>query len=146
MDTTLNGTSIADHPVVSRERWLAERKALLAREKEAMRLHDQIARERRALPWDRVDTPYQVQAFPAEEAPGISVFYRDDADDVFHTYSTYGRGVEVMMGAYPLMDLVPLGRGERDVPNRMEWVRHHDRYEPAEAAAQAKAASCCSHG
>jgi predicted dithiol-disulfide oxidoreductase (DUF899 family) len=74
------------------------------------------------------------------------VFYRDDADDVFHTYSTFGRGVEVMMGAYPLMDLVPLGRGERDVPNRMEWVRHHDRYEPAEAAAQAKAASCCSHG
>jgi predicted dithiol-disulfide oxidoreductase (DUF899 family) len=89
---------------------------------------------------------YQAQAFPAEEAPGISVFYRDDAGDVFHTYSTYGRGVEVMMGAYPLMDLVPLGRGERDVPNRMEWVRHHDRYEPAEAAAQAKAASCCSHG
>jgi predicted dithiol-disulfide oxidoreductase (DUF899 family) len=89
---------------------------------------------------------YQAQAFPAEEAPGISVFYRDDADDVFHTYSTFGRGVEVMMGAYPLMDLVPLGRGERDVPNRMEWVRHHDRYEPAEAAAQAKAASCCSHG
>jgi predicted dithiol-disulfide oxidoreductase (DUF899 family) len=89
---------------------------------------------------------YQAQAFPAEEAPGISVFYRDDAGDVFHTYSTYGRGVEVMMGAYPLVDLVPLGRGERDVPNRMEWVRHHDRYEPAEAAAQAKAASCCSHG
>jgi hypothetical protein len=44
------------------------------------------------------------------------------------------------------VDLVPLGRGERDVPNRMEWVRHHDRYEPAEAVTQAKAASCCSHG
>jgi predicted dithiol-disulfide oxidoreductase (DUF899 family) len=58
MDTSLNGTSIADHAVVSSECWLAERKALLAREKEAMRLHDQIARERRALPWERVDTPY----------------------------------------------------------------------------------------
>ena len=44
------------------------------------------------------------------------------------------------MGAYNLMDLTPKGRGERDVTNKMEWVRHHDRYEPALAA---KAGSCC---
>jgi hypothetical protein len=59
---------------------------------------------------------YQAQAFPAEEAPGISVFYRDDAGDVFHTYSTYGRGVEVMMGAYPLMDLVPWAAANATCP------------------------------
>ncbi len=67
-----------------------------------------------------------------EEWPGVSVFYKDDAGDVFHTYSTYGRGVEVMMGAYRMLDLTPKGRGERDdTIYKMEWVRHHDRYEPA---------------
>jgi predicted dithiol-disulfide oxidoreductase (DUF899 family) len=65
-----------------------------------------------------------------DELPGISVFYRDEAGAVFHTYSTYGRGVEVMMGTYNLLDLTPKGRDERD-GHGMEWVRHHDRYEPA---------------
>ncbi|MBO9514243.1 MAG: DUF899 domain-containing protein [Variovorax sp.] len=245
----------ANHAVVSRDRWIAERQALLAREKELMRLHDQIARERRALPWVRVDkrylfdspqgprtladlfeghgqlivqhfmlgpgwaegcvgcsymadhadgmtahlaqrdiawvavssaplaeiegfqrrmgwkfawvssngstfnhdfgvsfTPeerqrgevyynYAMQAFPHAEAPGVSVFFKDAAGDVFHTYSTYGRGVEVMMGAYQMIDLTPRGRDEGDAA--MGWVRHHDRYEPAPK----KAGSCCgSHG
>jgi predicted dithiol-disulfide oxidoreductase (DUF899 family) len=246
-----------NHPVVSSERWVAERKKLMAREKELTHLRDEIARERRALPWERVeknytfDTPegrrslaelfagrrqllvqhfmlgpgweqgcpscsymadhtdgmnvhlahrditfvaisraplaeierfrrrmgwqfewvsshdsdfnydfavsftpqqqakgevyynYATQHFPAEEMPGLSVFYKDDAGVVFHTYSTFGRGVEVMMGAYNMMDLTPEGRDERDVPYKMEWVRHHDRYEP-EAAAKA-ASSCCEH-
>jgi len=246
---------VKNHPVVSSERWLSERKTLLAREKELMRLHDQVARERRALPWERVEkdyafdtaegrrtlselfdgrrqllvqhfmlgpgweqgcpscsfmadhtdgmnvhlaqrditlvaisraplaeiepfrqrmgwrfrwvsshgsdfnydfnvsfTPeerakggvsynYVMQSFPQEEAPGISVFYKDDAGQIFHTYSTYGRGVEVMMGAYYMMDLTPEGRGERDVQHKMEWVRHHDRYEPGPAAGS----SCCAH-
>ncbi len=65
-----------------------------------------------------------------EEWPGVSVFWKDDVGDVFHTYSTYGRGVEVMMGTYRLLDLTPKGRAERDVVHKMEWVRHHDRYEP----------------
>jgi predicted dithiol-disulfide oxidoreductase (DUF899 family) len=69
-----------------------------------------------------------------EELPGISVFYKDDTGGVFHTYSTYGRGVEVMMGTYDMLDLVPNGRGERDVDHKMEWVRHHDRYAPAPEA------------
>ena len=77
------------------------------------------------------------QAFPAEEAPGISVFYKDDADQVFHTYSTYGRGVEVMMGTYDLLDLTPKGRDEHNPGHTMDWVRHHDRYETAAAG------SCC---
>ncbi|HYF18250.1 MAG TPA: thioredoxin family protein [Ramlibacter sp.] len=76
---------------------------------------------------------YRKGYFPAEEAPGISVFFRDDAGEVFHTYSTFGRGLEVMMGAYALIDLTPKGRDERDVFYKMEWVRHHDRYEPGQA-------------
>jgi predicted dithiol-disulfide oxidoreductase (DUF899 family) len=73
--------------------------------------------------------------FAYEEWPGISVFFRDDDGQVFHTYSRYGRGVEVMMGAYAMLDLTPKGRGEQDVEYKMEWVRHHDRYESAPAAA-----------
>lgn len=75
---------------------------------------------------------YRKGFFPAEEAPGISVFRKDGAGAVFHTYSTFGRGVEAMMGAYTLMDLTPDGRNERDVFYKMEWVRHHDRYEPGQ--------------
>jgi predicted dithiol-disulfide oxidoreductase (DUF899 family) len=257
MTVTHQAPSSANHSVVSRDRWLAERKTLLAREKELTRLRDEIARERRALPWVRIekeyvfDTPegrrtladlfegrrqllvqhfmlgpgwnegcpscsfmadhsdgmsmhlqhrdvtplavsraplaeierfrermgwrfrwvssygsdfnhdfgvsftpeermsgevrynYATRPFPAEELPGISAFYKDDAGQVFHTYSTYGRGVEVMMGAYAMLDLTPKGRDEGDVPNKMEWVRHHDRYEPAPPVA----GSCCaSHG
>jgi len=240
------------HPVVPRERWLAERQQLLAREKELTRLEDQIASERRALPWVRIDTEYvfdtpdgprqlaelfhgrrqllvqhfmlgpdweqgcpscsymadhldgmaphlgardvsfvavsraplaQIerfrrrmgwqfrwvsshgsdfnhdfgvsftplqlaqgkvpynytqQPFPAEEAPGISVFVRNDAGEVFHSYSTYGRGVEVMMGTYRLLDLTPQGRAETNAAYTMDWVRHHDRY-----GAAAAGASCC---
>lgn len=63
-----------------------------------------------------------------EELPGISVFARDDANEVFHTYSTYGRGVEVMMGTYSMLDLMPKGRDEERLKFTMEWVRHHDRY------------------
>lgn len=239
--------SIEGHRVVSRDEWVAERKALLKREKELTHLSDQIAAERRALPWVRIDKEYKfdtldgkrsladlfdgrhqllVQHFmlapgweqgcPScsymadhndgmivhlthrdvtfvavsraplaeierfrqrmgwqfkwvssygtgfnydfkvsftpeevasghidynygewphayEEWPGISVFYKNDAGEVFHTYSRYGRGVEDMMGTYRMLDLVPKGRDERDVEYKMEWIRHHDRYEPTEA-------------
>ena len=60
-----------------------------------------------------------------EEWPGVSAFFKDDADQIFRTYSTYGRGVEVMMGAYAMLDLTPKGRNEVE---GMDWVRHHDRY------------------
>jgi predicted dithiol-disulfide oxidoreductase (DUF899 family) len=262
MRATRNGTSgipresRESHRVVSRDAWVAERKLLLAREKELTRLGDAIARERRALPWVRIDksyvfdtpeggrtlpelfegrrqllvqhfmlapgweqgckscsfmadhsdgmtvhlahrdvtlvavsraplveierfrrrmgwhfkwvsshctdfnydfgvsfTPEQVAkgelgynygTLPAhEEWPGISAFYKDDAGDVFHTYSTYGRGVEAMMGTYNMLDLMPKGRDERDVPYPMEWVRHHDRYDPAPAKAAPAVDACC---
>jgi predicted dithiol-disulfide oxidoreductase (DUF899 family) len=72
----------------------------------------------------------------------VSVFAKDEAGNVFHTYSTYGRGVEVMMGTYRMLDLTPKGRDEHD-GHPMAWVRHHDRYEPQPVAA---ATSCCSAG
>jgi predicted dithiol-disulfide oxidoreductase (DUF899 family) len=258
MNTAIAEAGTVSHPVVSRDRWVAERKRLLAREKELTRLRDQIARERRALPWVRIEknyvfdglegrrtlaelfedrrqlmvqhfmfapgwgqgcpscsfmadhsdgmtvhlahrdttfvaisraplaeidrfrrrmgwqfkwvssyandfnfdfgvsfTPeerarnevtynYGTQPFESEELPGISVFYKDETGDVFHTYSTYRRGVEAMMGTYNLLDLTPKGRDERDVDYKMEWVRHHDRYEPEPPAKAAPAVgSCC---
>ena len=258
MNTTIAEAHTENHPVVSSDRWVNERKTLLAREKELMRLHDQIARERRALPWVRVekdyvfDTPegkrsladlfegrrqlvvqhfmftpgkeqgcascsymadhtdgalahlaqrdvtllaisraplanierfrqrmgwqfkwvssgdsdfnydfdvsfapadlaagevyynYRKQSFQHPDAPGVSVFYKDDAGEVYHTYSTYGRGVEVMMHTYSLLDLTPKGRQEEGLADTMAWVRHHDRYEPASIAKPAPTAgSCC---
>ena len=70
----------------------------------------------------------------------MGAHYRNDADEVFHAYSTYRRGVEVMMGTYAMLDLTPEGRGEREVEHKMEWVRHHDRYGPAASKA---AGACC---
>jgi predicted dithiol-disulfide oxidoreductase (DUF899 family) len=70
---------------------------------------------------------YNFGGTPAgEEMPGVSVFWKDDTSEVFHTYSTYGRGVEVMMHTYRLLDLTPKGRDEDG--RGMGWVRHHDRY------------------
>jgi predicted dithiol-disulfide oxidoreductase (DUF899 family) len=229
------------HPIVSPEDWLAKRKELLGKEKELTRLRDQLAAERRALPWVKIemdysfDAPegkvtlaelfagrsqlviyhfmfgpdwnegcpscsyvsdhfdgalahlaardvtmvvvsrapvakieafkkrmgwrfrwvssygsdfnadfhvsftkeeiaqgkvnynYTMQEFPSEEAPGLSVFYKD-AGDVFHTYSTYGRGVDQLVGTYTILDLAPKGRDEDHFEFSMEWVRYHDRY------------------
>jgi predicted dithiol-disulfide oxidoreductase (DUF899 family) len=259
--TGISEVSTDNHRVVSRDEWVAERRALLAHEKELTRLRDQIARERRALPWVSIDKNYVFDApegqrtlaelfegrrqllvqhfmlapgweqgcpscsfmadhsdgmnvhlahrdvtlvaisraplaeierfrqrmgwrfkwvsahgsefnyefgvsftpeevakgklyynygtwpFAGQEWPGISVFYKDGAGQIFHTYSTYGRGVEAMMGTYNMLDLTPKGRDERDVDNKMEWVRHHDRYEPAAVAkaAPATGSGCKAH-
>jgi predicted dithiol-disulfide oxidoreductase (DUF899 family) len=66
--------------------------------------------------------------FPAEEGPGISVFYRDPSGAVFHTYSCYARGLDAMNSAYQHLDLVPKGRDEDGLPHAMAWVRRHDSY------------------
>ena len=87
---------------------------------------------------DSVTYNYAKQRWEWDELPGISVFAKDASGAVFHTYSTYRRGVEAMMGAYSLIDLTPRGRDEAEGEG-MGWVRHHDRYEqPVKAAA-----SCC---
>lgn len=70
-----------------------------------------------------------------EELPGLSVFARDASGTVYHTYSTYSRGLDLLIGAYNLIDLVPKGRDEAGLEQSMSWVRHHDRYEPASAHA-----------
>jgi predicted dithiol-disulfide oxidoreductase (DUF899 family) len=59
---------------------------------------------------------------------------------MFGIFCAYGRCVEVMMGTYNMLDLTPQGRNERDVPHKMEWVRHHDRYDPEASPA---ASACC---
>jgi predicted dithiol-disulfide oxidoreductase (DUF899 family) len=63
-----------------------------------------------------------------EEAPGISVFRRDVEDHIYHTYSCYGRGLDMLNPAYHYLDLVPKGRDEGEFDYTMAWVRHHDRY------------------
>jgi predicted dithiol-disulfide oxidoreductase (DUF899 family) len=236
------------HEIVSQEEWLVARKAHLAKEKELTRLRDQLAAERRELPWVRVEKAYvfdgpdgkatlaelfagksqlivyhfmmgpdweegckscsfvadhfdgaiphlnardvamvaisraplaRIEAFqrrmgwrfrwlsshgndfnydfhvsfrpeemaggevyynyrtgefPSEEAPGLSAFYKDADGNVFHTYSTYERGLDILMGAYNLLDLAPKGRDEAELPWTMAWVRHHDRYQDEEPA------------
>jgi len=242
MIDTQNNPSIREHQIVSREAWLTARKKLLANEKEATRMRDQLSEERRQLPWVKIeknyvfDTPggkatladlfdgrsqlviyhfmfgpewkegcpscsfvsdhfdgtlahlaardvtmvavsraplakleafkrrmgwrfnwvssygadfngdfhvsftpqemaqgkvnynYTMQEFDSTEGPGLSVFIKNAAGEIFHTYSTYGRGVEELMGTYRILDLVPKGRDEDHLGFSMEWVRYHDRY------------------
>ena len=78
-----------------------------------------------------VEYNYQQQGFPRDEAPGTSVFCKNAAGDIFHTYSSYGRGLDILIGAYNFLDLVPKGRDEDALAFSMAWVRHHDRYDAA---------------
>jgi predicted dithiol-disulfide oxidoreductase (DUF899 family) len=64
-----------------------------------------------------------------DELPGLSVFYEHENGAVFHTYSAYARGLDILIGAYNWLDLAPKGRDEAALPWTMAWVRHHDRYE-----------------
>jgi predicted dithiol-disulfide oxidoreductase (DUF899 family) len=239
------------HPVVSKEEWLAARKALLVREKEATRLRDAINAERLALPWVKIEKDYvfdtpagkqrladlfdgrsqlmiyhfmlgpdwdagcpgcsflvdhidgalphlnhhdvtmiavsraplpKIEAYRRrmgwrfpwassfgsdfnfdfhvsftkdelaqgkvdynftltdaehafDELPGLSAFYRDEAGTVFHTYSSYARGPEELIGTLMILDRAPKGRNEQGT---MDFVRRHDEYEDAP-----KAQSCC---
>ena len=81
------------------------------------------------LAQEKVAYNYGLAKFSGEEGPGLSAFYQDEAGEVFHTYSTYARGCESMMGTYRLLDLVAKGRDEAGLPYTMAWLRHHDRYE-----------------
>jgi predicted dithiol-disulfide oxidoreductase (DUF899 family) len=93
---------------------------------------------------------YEMNEFPSEEGPGASVFYKDQSGQVFHTYSAYARGLDILVGAYNYLDLTPKGRDEDGLAFTMSWVRHHDRYEngyridPIEQYVQPSASgSCC---
>jgi len=76
---------------------------------------------------DKVYYNYELTEFPAEERPGASVFYKKDGQ-VFHTYSTYARGLDILLPTYNFLDLTPKGRDEDGLAHTMAWVRHHDRY------------------
>jgi predicted dithiol-disulfide oxidoreductase (DUF899 family) len=99
-----------------------------------------------------VDYNYGKTHFGAEEAPGLSVFYKDEDGSIFHTYSTYARGLDALVGTYQFLDLVPKGRDEDALAFSMAWVRHHDRYNDGYAVDAAagyqkpkETASCCEH-
>jgi predicted dithiol-disulfide oxidoreductase (DUF899 family) len=110
---------------------------------------------------------FGTSGFPSDEAPGLSFFAKDESGTVYHTYSSFGRGVEELVGAYNVLDRAPMGRHEEGLPFPMAWVRHHDRYAdgrladadrpywpafdaedpgPAKRSAGAKADSSCCHG
>lgn len=66
---------------------------------------------------------------PATECPGISAFYKDEQGNVFHSYSSYGRGLEDFLGIYRFLDIVPKGRDEEQLPYGMAWIRLKDQYD-----------------
>jgi len=72
---------------------------------------------------------YRTGSFPSTEAPGASVFYKDEAGDVFHTYSVYSRGLDMFIAAYHYLDIVPKGRDEDGLDYTMEWLRLRDQYD-----------------
>jgi len=97
----------------------------------------------------KVTYNYEITTFPSEERPGASVFFKNPAGEIFHTYSTYGRGLDILIGAYNLIDLSPKGRDEEGLAYGMAWVRHHDRYDGAPVDPKAEyqepksSAACC---
>ena len=72
---------------------------------------------------------YTVDKIPSEELPGLSAFIRDENGKVFHTYSSYARGLDTLVGTYNFLDMAPKGRDEGGLPWSMAWVRRHDEYE-----------------
>jgi predicted dithiol-disulfide oxidoreductase (DUF899 family) len=87
----------------------------------------------------KVEYNYALTEFPSEEAPGLSAFIKDNGA-VFHTYSAYARGLDILVGAYNFLDFAPKGRDEDNLPWSMAWVRRHDEYDPAQVAAKP---ACC---
>ena len=81
---------------------------------------------------------YAVGKIPSEELPGISAFIKDETGGIFHTYSSYARGLDMLVGTYNFLDLAPKGRDEAALPWTMAWVRRHDEYEAAPKS------DCCS--
>lgn len=100
-----------------------------------------------------VDYNYGKTRFGLEEAPGLSVFYKDEAGEIFHTYSAYARGLDALAGTYRFLDLVPKGRDEEGLAFSMSWVRHHDKYgddyavDPTAGYEKPReTGACCEHG
>jgi predicted dithiol-disulfide oxidoreductase (DUF899 family) len=88
----------------------------------------QVSMTKEELGKGQVYYNYSMQQFPSEERPGTSVFYKDAAGNIFHTYSAYARGLDIFLGAYNWLDIAPKGRDEEGLKHTMAWVRHHDKY------------------
>src|SRR5919108_674224 len=114
------------HVTGTREEWLAARLELLKEEKELTRRSDELARRRQEeLPWVQVDKAYRFETDVAtytRERPGMSAFVLEDGV-IYHTYSTYARGLDGIWGMYQWLDRAPKGRNETGV-----WWRRHDEY------------------
>jgi predicted dithiol-disulfide oxidoreductase (DUF899 family) len=98
----------------------------------------------------KVSYNYDRREFPSDEAPGASVFYKEKSGDVFHTYSAYARGLDMLLGTYNYLDLTPKGRDEDGLAYSMSWIRHHDRYDDTQLVdskpqnvPSAVSVSCC---
>jgi len=92
----------------------------------------QVTFKKEEIATGRVTYNYEVRDFVSEEASGLSVFYRSPAGEIFHTYSTFGRGDEMVDTTYMYLDLTPKGRNENGPHHNLaDWVRHHDRYDAA---------------
>ncbi len=92
----------------------------------------------------KVDYNFAKTEFPVDEAHGLSVFTKTASGEIFHTYSTYARGCDLLVGTYNYLDLVPKGRDEDALSFTMAWVRHHDRYESDGRTQPVPAtAACC---
>jgi predicted dithiol-disulfide oxidoreductase (DUF899 family)/uncharacterized damage-inducible protein DinB len=88
----------------------------------------QVSAKKGEDPNGKIYYNYELTEFPSEERPGASVFYKDEKGDIYHTYSTYARGLDILLNPYNFLDMTPKGRNEEGLPHGMAWVRHHDRY------------------
>jgi len=79
---------------------------------------------------DKKEPNYNFNTIPfsLEEGPGLSAFYKDETGNIFHTYSAYARGLDILIGAYNFLDFAPKGRDEDGLAFTMAWVKHHDKY------------------
>lgn len=92
---------------------------------------DELAKGNIHYNFDTIEDP----KYQWDELPGLSVFYKDENGEVFHTYSSYARGLDTFVGAYTFLDVAPKGRNETEI---MDWVRRHDEYDEAP-----KSEACC---
>jgi predicted dithiol-disulfide oxidoreductase (DUF899 family) len=72
---------------------------------------------------------FEEQPYVSDELPGYSVFTKDEAGQIFHTYSVFARGTEAVGTVYGFLDITPKGRNEPPGTNLSDWVRHHDKYD-----------------
>lgn len=116
--------------IVSREEWLEARRQHLRKEKEFTRLRDELKASHtpQAISNNTAYYNYGPLEFPLADTHGISVFYKDEAGQIFHTYSSYARGCDMLVTTYNYLDLAPKGRDEDALEFTMAWLRHHDRY------------------